>query len=140
MSKFVRSGRFFSTIASLCHRMGRRWFLFLPIGLLPVIFFWESQPLHCPIRQLTGYPCPGCGTLRALRLLLQGDWFAAVEMNPLAVLFAFYLLFSSLFYLFYLLSGSEFWHPNRRRIPPWGLAFLILLVIANGIRNIILMD
>jgi hypothetical protein len=38
----------------------------------------------CPLRRLTGIPCPTCGTTRAVLALLRGDWSAAFTSNPLA--------------------------------------------------------
>lgn len=40
----------------------------------------------CPVFAMTGWRCPGCGTLRALHGLLHGDLARAWEANPLAVL------------------------------------------------------
>ena len=40
----------------------------------------------CPVRYLTGWYCPGCGTLRALHQLLEGNFRAAWDMNPLTIL------------------------------------------------------
>src|SRR5215469_15946321 len=40
----------------------------------------------CPVRYLTGWYCPGCGSLRAIHQLLHGNLQAAWAMNPLAVL------------------------------------------------------
>ena len=39
----------------------------------------------CPFRALTGWKCPGCGSLRALHALLHGDISSAFWLNPLAV-------------------------------------------------------
>src|SRR2546421_13112009 len=39
----------------------------------------------CPFRYLTGYYCPGCGSLRALHQLLHGNLAAALGYNPLMV-------------------------------------------------------
>jgi len=39
----------------------------------------------CPFRYLTGYYCPGCGSLRALHQLLHGNLVAALGYNPLMV-------------------------------------------------------
>lgn len=39
----------------------------------------------CPIRAVTGLWCPGCGGLRAVHDLIQGDVAAAWGMNPLLV-------------------------------------------------------
>lgn len=40
----------------------------------------------CPSLMLTGLYCPGCGTLRMLHSLTEGDVAAAAAMNPLALL------------------------------------------------------
>lgn len=45
---------------------------------------WFFPP--CPFRALTGYLCPGCGTLRALHELLYGHVAAAFRLNPLMIL------------------------------------------------------
>ena len=37
----------------------------------------------CPLRRLTGIPCPTCGSTRAFFLLLKGDVSGAVSMQPL---------------------------------------------------------
>ncbi len=39
----------------------------------------------CPLHFLTGWYCPGCGSLRALHQLLQGNARAAWAMNPLTM-------------------------------------------------------
>jgi hypothetical protein len=51
-----------------------------------------SDPRHggnlwprCPFHALTGLDCPGCGSLRALRSLLEGDVVAAAGFNVLVV-------------------------------------------------------
>ena len=41
----------------------------------------------CPFHWLTGLLCPGCGSLRSLRALTDGDLLAAWTMNPLFLLF-----------------------------------------------------
>jgi hypothetical protein len=48
-----------------------------------------NQPGHyptCPFLAVTGYYCPGCGSLRALHDLAHGDVAGAVARNPLMVL------------------------------------------------------
>jgi len=37
----------------------------------------------CPFYQLTGYHCPGCGSLRAMHSLTHGNLPAAFGFNPL---------------------------------------------------------
>jgi hypothetical protein len=41
----------------------------------------------CPVHYLTGWYCPGCGSLRALHQLLLGNVRAAWSMNPLTLIF-----------------------------------------------------
>jgi hypothetical protein len=40
----------------------------------------------CPLRALTGWLCPFCGTLRALHALLHGNPGRALALNPLVTL------------------------------------------------------
>ena len=39
----------------------------------------ESTWLLCPFKTVTGYPCPGCGGLRAINLLSNGEIGAAIS-------------------------------------------------------------
>ena len=39
----------------------------------------------CPVHYLTGWYCPGCGSLRAIHALLHGDLHRAWAMNPLTI-------------------------------------------------------
>ena len=48
----------------------------------------------CPFLSLTGCYCPGCGTLRALHRLLNGDAASALDYNPLAVLSLPFIVYS----------------------------------------------
>lgn len=41
---------------------------------------------YCPILLMTGYPCPGCGGLRAVNDLTHGRLTAALSSNLLVVL------------------------------------------------------
>ena len=43
----------------------------------------------CPLYWLTGWYCPGCGTLRAMHALLHGQIQLALHDNPLAVVAVF---------------------------------------------------
>lgn len=39
----------------------------------------------CPLHYLTGWYCPGCGSLRALHQLLHGNVRAAWALNPMTM-------------------------------------------------------
>jgi len=48
---------------------------------------FEDGPTLCPVRILTGYPCPGCGGTRAMGSIALGQFDQAWSFNPLAFLF-----------------------------------------------------
>lgn len=59
--------------------------LALAVGLHVVDPTETSLPV-CPFRSITGFACPGCGTLRCLHALLSGDVAAALDLNALTVI------------------------------------------------------
>lgn len=69
-----------------------RTILALPAAAVALILLRVFDPAlsgvfpPCPIHYLTGLYCPGCGSLRAMHALLQGDLMHAWAMNPLTVL------------------------------------------------------
>jgi hypothetical protein len=88
----------------------------------------------CMLHSVTGLSCPGCGALRAMHALGQGEFAEAVRLNPLVV-----LGFPCLGLLFALKKWRE------RKLPPaqyqvfpnwlvWsGLAVLLLFGILRNI-------
>jgi len=40
----------------------------------------------CPLKLLTGIPCPGCGTTRAVFAFAEGNFLEALQINPLGLL------------------------------------------------------
>ncbi len=71
--------------------------------------------ITCPIRQLTGISCPGCGMSRAWLSVLHGDLAAALLYHPL---FWFPLA---------LLPAPLLRNPARQRLF-WALLVLVLFV------------
>ena len=47
---------------------------------------FEDGPVLCPWRLLTGYPCPGCGGIRAMGEISAGQFEQAWLLNPVAFL------------------------------------------------------
>jgi hypothetical protein len=47
-----------------------------------------GQGLPCPLRTLTGVPCPFCGMTTATVAIAHGNWAAAAAANPAAYLVA----------------------------------------------------
>ncbi len=59
------------------------------LGYLPVAL----GSARCPMAEILGTPCPGCGMTRAMTLLWHGDVMGSLRMHPLAVPSAFASLF-----------------------------------------------
>lgn len=64
----------------------KRWGLLglFTTPLLGAVFYGQGYKLpglNCPIRQLTGCPCPTCGMTRSFAALTQGQWHEAVSMH-----------------------------------------------------------
>ena len=64
------------------------WAPLLMLGFLAAHFLpLDRLPLGaCPLRTLTGIPCPTCGGTRAAAALARPDLRAALAMNPLVAL------------------------------------------------------
>ncbi|WP_406837069.1 DUF2752 domain-containing protein [Streptomyces sp. AHU1] len=83
----------------------------------------------CPFRALTGFDCPGCGTLRALHELTHGHLMTAVDYNALLVAFL-------------PLAALAWWctvtgRSRPRALPVWrARAMFAVIVIWSVIRNL----
>jgi hypothetical protein len=88
----------------------------------------------CPLHQVTGLLCPGCGTTRALHQLIHGNFAAAWGLNPLVV--------SLLPVGFWLATRELIWLTTGRRLPGivtrpiFGWMLLAGLVIFGILRNV----
>ena len=75
---------------------------------------WPELPgLSCPLRALTGIPCPTCFLTRATCASLRGDWHQALQLHAFGPLVAAALLLWSVQAIrrrrFYP-QGLEAWH------------------------------
>jgi len=88
----------------------------------------------CPLRALTGWYCPGCGSLRAIHQLLLGHFAAAFALNPFAVVALPFLAYGLASYLYFQFRGR---HLPRVFIPTLWIHGLAVSVILFGIaRNL----
>lgn len=96
-----------------------------------------EQPGHypsCPFLTATGWWCPGCGSLRAVHALTQGDLGTAIDRNVLTVLAVPALLIAWAAWLRRSLTGRP---RSRWAAPPvalWGL--LATVVVFWVLRNV----
>jgi Protein of unknown function (DUF2752) len=98
-----------------------------------------NQPGHyplCPFRSVTGYACPGCGSLRAVHDLATGNLAGALQRNGLTVLAVPLLALLWVRWLRTNVSG-----PRAAILPAWLLRIalwsMLALVLAFGMtRNL----
>jgi hypothetical protein len=106
-------------------------------GALVLYQVWANDPDEsllplCLFHALTGLHCPGCGTARALHLILHGRLWAGFRMNPLAVAaapFLFAVLGAALLRLW---QGKPL--PRLPRWVPWAaLAVIVAFTVARNL-------
>ena len=95
----------------------------------------------CIIKQVTGFPCPSCGTTRAVQLLLQGDVLASLQMNPFGIFVAIIMIFAPFWIAFDVIFKRDTLYQSYKKMEitiriNWIAAILILLVMLNWIWNI----
>lgn len=106
------------------------------VALTVILFVFDPTATHwmpqCPSHYLTGYDCPGCGTLRAIHAILHGDIAAAWHFNA-ALFFAVPLIIALA-----LAPHTRVGSPLRRfadsRWTP--LTVLLLLIAWTILRNL----
>ena len=72
--------------------------------LAPV--FAEAAP-GCPLKSISGYPCPTCGTTRSALALVELDLATALRLNPLAAGVWMFVIVGGLAALAYTLAGRS---------------------------------
>jgi hypothetical protein len=80
----------------------------------------------CPFLYVTGYYCPGCGSLRAVHALVHGHVGQAIDHNLLAMAFLPYLAFAWVAWVRRSWTGTT----KRDLAPPWVIWSLLAVVIA----------
>ena len=84
-------------------------------AMLAVGAAWSVLPVHppaCPLRSLTGIPCPLCGASRGAAAALRGDVLTGLAWNPLGVL-------AVVVALALLIGWVLRWRPATLRAPVW---------------------
>lgn len=88
----------------------------------------------CPFLWLTGWYCPGCGSLRAVHQLLEGNFRQAMAYNPFAVLSSPFLAYGAASRAFFQLRGRYLPHLFVRA--EWIRALGVTIVIFAILRNL----
>jgi Protein of unknown function (DUF2752) len=85
----------------------------------------DGSWLPCPLRTLTGIPCPLCGLTTAATGLVSGDLAAALAANPFVLLLAGFTLVMAVLMAARALgwaAGAAQWPASRRRQGYWLVA------------------
>ncbi|HVO82287.1 MAG TPA: DUF2752 domain-containing protein [Terriglobales bacterium] len=88
----------------------------------------------CPLRVLTGWYCPGCGSLRAFHQLLHGNLRNAWLLNPLAVVSLPFLAYGMASHAVFVVRGRYL--PRVFLPASWIRALCVGIVVFGIVRNI----
>jgi hypothetical protein len=88
----------------------------------------------CPVRYLTGWYCPGCGSLRAIHQLLHGNLRAAWAMNPLTVILLPFLTYGLTSHVLSVIRGQGLPQPFLRAA--WIRALCAAIILFGIVRNL----
>jgi hypothetical protein len=112
----------------------------LLIGIAGAFVVRQFDPVNagffpqCPLFQLTGLHCPGCGMTRGFHALFQGDLISAIDYNLLLPFFFFFAsyVFVSLFLTTFRGRGLTF-----QILSPWILwSFFVIGITFSVLRNL----
>ena len=91
----------------------------------------------CIFHNITGYPCPACGTVRGLKFFFHLDFYNALMMNPLAVIIGLYMIVGLVWMSIDLYRNSDSFDRVTRFKPRWWfIVIIIILTAANWWWNI----
>ena len=112
------------------------------IYLLYNLYYSKSNQFSvCMIKNVTGFPCPSCGTTRAVQLLFKGDYIASVLTNPFGIIVSGSMLILPFWIVIDLILKKEtfytFYNKMECLLKQKKIAIpLIILVLLNWIWNI----
>ncbi|MGH9508790.1 MAG: DUF2752 domain-containing protein [Terriglobales bacterium] len=88
----------------------------------------------CPFFTLTGWYCPGCGSLRALHQILHGHLGTAFDLNPLLILALPFVAYQTMA----ILLQHPRWQPLATSAIPasWVRVMGVVLVAFGVLRNL----
>lgn len=86
--------------------------------------------LSCPIKEMTGHECPGCGIQRAFVLLLKGDVLESIIMFPALIPTLLMLVFLTIHIKFKFVWGAVFLK--------WSYIFVTALMIGSWIVKLLI--
>ncbi len=95
----------------------------------------------CLIKTFTGYPCPACGTRRAVVCALKGHFLESLLINPYGMLFLLIGLYFLIGYLYSRITHRGFFYQFNGKAEKffskkYMIVIFILLMLLNWSWNI----
>ncbi len=91
----------------------------------------------CIYKNITGYPCPGCGTTRGTISLFKGDFLQSLMWNPLAIVVNIMAITALIWMVYDLITNQpSFDKISKRKVHPVYIVIIGIIVLANWIWNI----
>ena len=131
--------------------MTRNKLYLLFISLIAAGYIWlvysfktlqeKEKPEMCFIKQISGVPCPSCGTTRSVLAIIKGNYLAAVSINPIGFIVITMMLLVPVWISIDLLLKKQTLLTYYKKAeqflkkPPVAILFILLLIV-NWIWNI----
>jgi hypothetical protein len=101
----------------------------------------ESKQSFCIIKNVSGIPCPSCGTTRSILYLVHGNLSGAIYTNPLGLISFVIMVLIPFWILYDIIFQKESFYVLYRKIEvflrkKWLAAILIILILINWFWNI----
>jgi len=97
------------------------------VGVAILLYFFDPKTSGffppCPSHFLTGFYCPGCGTLRCIHSLVHGEFLLALRYNILTILAFPLLILMTIF-------------PDKFSSSRFAIGLLIVIISFTVLRNI----
>lgn len=96
----------------------------------------------CPVKLVTGYPCPSCGTTRSINALLHGHIEEAFMINPFGIISSCIVLGVLGLLFLDLITKKDYYYKTFRNVEKFlqnhkiFSLVLVLLVVLNWAWNI----
>lgn len=117
-------------------------YLFIIILLISgyfLLFFSNAlnNQSFCIFKNITGFPCPSCGSTRATLLLFHGEFGKSIFINPFGIITNLLILLSIVWMVMDIIKSRDTFLQFLKKTWDFRIQLLVLLiVVANWIWNI----
>ena len=92
----------------------------------------------CIFKNITGIPCPSCGSTRATLLLFHGEFGKSISINPFGIITNLLILLSIVWMVMDIILSRDTFLPFLKKTWDFRIQLIIILiVVANWIWNIV---